>query len=244
MKILGIIPARYKSSRFPGKPLALILGKPLIIYVCEIAEEALGKENVVVATDSNQIADLVKSFGYNYCLTSPDHLTGTDRLVEVSEKMDSDIYLNIQGDEPLINPLDIKKIAENKTLFPDFIINGMTYISDSEDPNSINIPKVVVDCNSKLLYMSRAAIPGSKNPSNNLRYLKQVCIYAFNKEELQLMKSNPTKTPLEDSEDIEILRFLELGRNVKMVHLSSGSLAVDVPSDIKNVENELRLKKV
>lgn len=244
MKVLGIIPARFESSRFPGKPLALILDKPLIIYVCEIAEKALGKDQVVVATDDKRIASVVESYGYQYCITSTKHLTGTDRLVEVSESTHADIYLNIQGDEPLINPDDILKVVKAKLDFPSFVINGMTIIADSEDPQSVNIPKVVVDSNDKLLYMSRALIPGSKKPGKGLSFFKQVCIYAFNKAELQIIKANPNKTRLEASEDIEILRFLELGSSIKMVKLSAGSLAVDIPSDILNVENELRLKKI
>lgn len=242
MKVLGIIPARFQSSRLPGKPLALILGKPLIIWVCELVEKAIGKENTVVATDDERIAKTVAQYGFEYIMTSSEHLTGTDRLAEVSRKIEADIYVNIQGDEPLINPDDILKVISIKKQNPNSIINAMALLSEEEDPNSINIPKVIVNPKGDLVYMSRLAIPGNKKDRSKYNYLKQVCIYAFNKEELNLFYNHPNKTPLENEEDIEILRFLELGRKIKMVHLESSSLAVDVPEDIKNVENALRIK--
>ena len=242
MKILGIIPARYQSSRLPGKPLVEILGKPLIIWVCEIVEKALGKENTIVATDDERIAQTVESHGFNFVMTSSNHLTGTDRLAEVSRKIDADMYINIQGDEPLIDPNDIIKVADAKKLDPESIINAMTFISQDEDPESVNIPKVIVDQNNKLLYMSRLPIPGNKKNLRNCPYLKQVCIYAFSKEELDIYYKHPSKTPLEYEEDIEILRFLELGKRINMVHLDTSSLAVDVPEDIIKVENALRAK--
>mgnify|MGYP001063210087 CR=1 FL=1 len=244
MRILGVIPARFQSSRLPGKPLVLILGKPLIIWVCEIVEKALGNENTIVATDDERIAKTVQDYGFKFVMTSSKHLTGTDRLAEVSRKIDADIYVNVQGDEPLVNHLDIKKIAKLKLESPETIINAMTYISDDEEPNSVHIPKVIVNLNNELLYLSRLSIPGSKMGNNDFKYLKQVCIYAFSKQELEVFFRHPLKTPLEQQEDIEILRFLELGYTIKMVHLDTSSLAVDVPEDIKKVENALQSKNL
>ncbi len=115
MKVIGIIPARYKSSRFPGKPLALILNKPMIIWVCEIVEKALGKENTFVATDDKQIKETVLKHGYNVVMTSENCLTGTDRLWEVAQKIKADIYVNIQGDEPTLDPNEIYGLLSEKT---------------------------------------------------------------------------------------------------------------------------------
>jgi len=242
MKAIGVIPARYKSSRFPGKPLVDLLGKPMIIWVCELVEQALGKENTYVATDDDRIAQVVNEYGYTTVMTSPNNLTGTDRLAEVSRSIDADIYINIQGDEPMIDPADITKVKQVKQENPDTIINAMTKITADEDPSSVNLPKVITALNNDLIYMSRLAIPGNKSGEQHGDYFKQVCIYAFTKEELALFASRDTKTPLENHEDIEILRFLEMGKKIKMVEVSKSSLAVDVPSDLEKVTDALQNK--
>lgn len=240
MKALGIIPARYKSSRFPGKPLVNILGKPLVIHVAEKAEQALGRENVIIATEDDRIASTVKEFGYRAELTSDAHLTGTDRLWEVAQRNVADIYVNIQGDEPMINPDDINKIVRAKVDHPEFIINGMCDIGSDENPTSVNIPKVLVNNKNELIYMSRLAIPGIKASSNRLPvYKKQVCIYAFTLEELKAYGEASKKAEYEFFEDIEILRFFDLGKRIMMVETSGASLAVDVPEDVEKVEKHL-----
>lgn len=242
MKIIGLIPARYKSSRFPGKPLAKILDKPMIIWVCERSVQALGNENVFVATDDERIAKVVNDYGYNYIMTAEDHLTGTDRLAEVATIIDADIYINIQGDEPLINHDDINKVKNVKIEYPNLIVNGMAPLLEVEDPEDVNIPKVIVNLNNDLVYMSRSAIPGIKSKDNAKRpdYKKQVCIYAFNQKELLAFSNQKAKTPLESFEDIEILRFLELGYQIRMVETSGSSLAVDNPPDIQKVEKAIK----
>jgi len=240
-KIVGIIPARYASSRYPGKPLVEVCGKPLVIHVCEKVEAALGKEATFVATDDENIKEVVESFGYNVVMTHSNHPTGTDRLYEVSMKLDADIYINVQGDEPVVNPDDIIKIAEVKKQNPEFVINGMFPINmETEDANSVNIPKLVVNRNDDLIYMSRLPVPGFKDASKKPTYLKQICIYAFTKQELELYGENGGKELIESYEDIEILRFLELGHKVKMVMMSGESLAVDVPEDVERVENFIK----
>lgn len=241
MKIIGVIPARFKSSRFPGKPLALILGKPMIIWVCEIVEKALGIENTFVATDDDRIAKTILDHGYKVVMTSSDCLTGTDRLWEVAQKINADIYINIQGDEPMLDPNDIIRITEAKKESPNFVINGMTKISESEDPNNINLPKVLINKQNELIYMSRLPIPGIKSSGTPI-YYKQVCIYAFTYEELMQFGTCNEKAYYEKFEDIEILRFFDLGIKIKMVVTSASSLAVDIPQDIKNVEIALKLK--
>jgi 3-deoxy-manno-octulosonate cytidylyltransferase (CMP-KDO synthetase) len=243
MKAIGIIPARYKSSRFPGKPLISILGKPLIIHVAEKVEAALGRDNTIIATEDERIQKVVTEYGYKVVMTDSSHPTGTDRLYEVATKNKADIYLNIQGDEPMVKPEDIIMILEKKKLFHNYIINGMCPLSPHEDPASINIPKVVVSLENDLLYMSRLAIPGIKDPSLGIPiYRKQVCIYAFNFQELEGFALYKKKMYNEQYEDIEILRFLELGFKVKMIETSGASLAVDVPDDVFVVENALKAR--
>lgn len=241
MKVIGIIPARYHSSRFPGKPLIDLLGKPMIIWVADIASKALGKENVYVATDDERIKDVVKKYGYQALMTSNNALTGTDRVYEASQLVDADVYINIQGDEPLLNPLDIRKIAEYKMRYPNEVINGMCGLSEYEDPNNINIPKVVTTEDNRLIYISRLAIPGSKRKIFDSKlYKKQVCIYAFNKKELEAYYSLNRKSYVEEIEDIEILRFFELSIPIRMVETTGNSLAIDIPEDVPKVIEALK----
>lgn len=239
MKFLGVIPARYKSSRYPGKPLVHIAGKPLVIHVCEKAEMALGKDNFVVATEDERIVHEVHKWGYNAVLTTDNPKTGTDRLWEVAQKIKADIYINIQGDEPMLDPIDIYKVYQARLNNPQFITNGYCKISENEDPHSINIPKVIFNEKNELIYMSRMAIPGVKGRTDRPDYYKQVCIYTFTFEELKAFGERVHKTYLESFEDIEILRFLEMGYKIKMVETSGASLAVDVPDDVIAVEQAL-----
>ncbi|PHQ28288.1 3-deoxy-manno-octulosonate cytidylyltransferase [Leeuwenhoekiella nanhaiensis] len=241
MRKLGIIPARYKSSRFPGKPLIEILGIPMIIRVANIVADALGKENTIIATEDNRIKKLVESYDFQVVMTSENCLTGTDRVWEVAKQIKADIYINIQGDEPVLDPRDILKIAEEKVNFPDYVINGMIDIGSNEDPNNINIPKVLVNRNNELIYMSRLAIPGKKEQTTDLpKYKKQVCIYAFSYNDLKAYGEANGKAEYEKFEDIEILRFFDFNIPIKMVETSRNSLAVDVIEDVANVERYLK----
>ena len=240
-KIVGIIPARYKSSRLPGKPLVRLLGKPMIIWVAEIVAKALGIENTYVATDDLRIVETVEKNGFKTVLTSDKHLTGTDRLAEVAGKIDADIYINIQGDEPTLDPRSILKVVEVKKLFENEVVNAMTILSPDENPASQNIPKVVFTEDLRMIYMSRLPIPGFKSAENKPdKYYKQVCIYAFNKAELLLYGKMQRKGKVEQHEDIEILRFLELGIPIRMVEVDGSTYAVDVVEDIPVVEKCLK----
>jgi len=244
MKRIGVIPARYKSSRFPGKPLVEIVGIPMIIRVAKIVSDALGKENTYVATEDNRIKIVVESYGYNVVMTPDNCLTGTDRVWEVAKKIKADIYLNIQGDEPLLNPLDILRIADEKEKFPNHVINGMIDIDSEEDPTNINLPKVLINKQNELIYMSRLPIPGIKDFSKgNPIYKKQVCIYAFNYQELKKFGESSKKAEYEKYEDIEILRFFDFSIPIKMVETSTSSLAVDVVEDLLKVEQFLKTKR-
>ena len=234
-----VIPARYKSSRFPGKPLAKIYGKEMILWVCEVAEKSVGSENVYVATENEEIAHLVKNNGYQVVMTSDECLTGTDRVAEASKEIDADIFINIQGDEPLVSADDVNKVIEAKKDNPKHIINCMSKLHKDEDPSDVKIPKVVTDKDNDLLYASRGCIPMNKNGLDptivGSEAYKQVCIYGFSKEQLDRFHSDK-KTSLESVEDIEIIRFLEKGMRVKMLELNTVSYAVDYPEDIKKIE--------
>lgn len=238
MKTIIIIPARYKSSRFPGKPLKLIHNIPMIVRVWNQCIKALSKDNIYVATDDEQIKNCCIENGIQYLMTSDSCLTGTDRVYEASKLVDADLYINVQGDEPLIDPLDIKAVIKNAEENPGTVINAMCKINTEIDYRSLTVPKVVFREDSRLLYMSRAAIPSNKDNQFHSAW-KQVCIYAFTRASLELYASRDKKTFFENQEDIEILRFLELGLEVKMVEVSESSIAVDVPDDITRVENEL-----
>ncbi len=241
MKSVVVIPARYQSSRFPGKPLINLLGKPMILWVSELSAKAVGKENVYIATDDERISKIVTDAGFNAIITSDQCLTGTDRLAEAANKISADIYINVQGDEPLVNPTDIINIIKTKELYYDEIINGYCPISCDENPSNVNIPKVIFTEDNSLVYMSRQAIPGFKDKTQApSQYYKQVCIYAFTVDELISYADYGRKSTLEASEDIEIIRFLEWGKKIRMVETNPGSLAVDVQEDVAKVEQGLR----
>jgi len=233
-----VIPARYKSSRFPGKPLAKINGKEMILHVAEKAELAVGKENVYVATENEKIALVCKTAGYNIVITSDNCLTGTDRVAEAAKEIDADIFINVQGDEPMVDPNDIIRVIKTKKDNPKSVINCMSKLHKDECPTDKKIPKVIFDLEDNLIYSSRNPIPGKKEGDSTIAY-KQVAIYAFSKSQLNKF-SQDKKTPLENEEDIEINRFIEKGIPVKMLRVTKVSYAVDYLEDIKIVERELR----
>ncbi len=245
MEISIIIPARYGSSRYKGKPLVKLLGREMILRVADICLNVVKKQKLYIATDDNRIAKKVSENGFNFIMTSKRCLTGTDRVAEASKKIRSDIYINVQGDEPTIRPVDIKKIIQSKIKFPNHVICGYDKIHKYENPFNLNLPKVVVNEKNDLVYMSRSVIPGSKKKLKKKYYFKQVCIYAFNKNELKKFHSRNQKGKLEKIEDIEILRFFEDDIKIKMVKLNSSSVAVDEKSDVKKAEKIMKksLKK-
>jgi 3-deoxy-manno-octulosonate cytidylyltransferase (CMP-KDO synthetase) len=235
-----IIPARYGSSRLPGKPLKLLCGKELILHVAERCRKVLGNKYLFIATDSSKIKKKVKENKFNVIMTSKKCLTGTDRVAQASKKIRGKIFINVQGDEPLINPSDIKKIINAKKKFPNHVICGYAKVSALENSQNRNIPKVVMNKESELIYISRANIPSTKNKNKKIDYLKQVCVYAFNKNELNKFYKLKQKSKLEKIEDIEILRFFELNIKIKMIKLNENTIAVDEIKDIYKVEKILQ----
>ena len=239
MKTSIIIPARYGSSRYRGKPLVKILGREMILRVADICKK-IKNVRVFIATDSKKIANVAEKNGYDYIMTSKNCLTGTDRVAEASKKIKSEIFINVQGDEPTISPRDIQKIMNAKKKFPNHVICGYDKIHNFESPKNINLPKVVVNSKDELIYISRALVPGAKKKNKNVNYFKQVCIYAFNKKQLKKFHLKRRKSIIEKIEDIEILRFFEIDEKIKMVKLNSNSVAVDEMCDVKKAEKLLK----
>ena len=239
MDFIIVIPARYKSTRLPGKPLVSILGKSMVQRTYEQCVKAVSEELVYIATEDQRIVEHCQLNNMNVLLTSDSCLTGTDRIGEVATKIKADYYINVQGDEPMFNPDDILKVIETIKTDSGLIVNGYCAITENEMYESRSVIKTVFRPDGRLLYMSRSSIPGNKSGMFKKAW-RQVCIYAFPSEALAAFTNCKIKTILEEEEDIEILRFLELGMEVKMVELSSQSIAVDNPEDIIRVENELR----
>lgn len=238
MKYAIVIPARYESSRFPGKPLAKILRIPLIERVWKQCSMAIEKEKVFVATDSKEIEAFCFDKNINVIMTSKDCLTGSDRVYEAASILGLDYVINVQGDEPLVLPEDINKIIDSSKKHPETILNGMCRIESESEFRSLTVPKVVFNEKKELLYMSRAAIPQNKENSY-IKAWKQVCIYGFPIKSLKYFYSQKNKSSNEIIEDIEILRFLDHGFKIKMIEVSQSSIAVDFPEDIQKVEQAI-----
>jgi 3-deoxy-manno-octulosonate cytidylyltransferase (CMP-KDO synthetase) len=230
-----IIPARFGSSRLEGKPLVNLCGVPMIVRTYLQCIKACPPEKVFVACDDERIKIICEQHDIQVLMTSSDCLTGTDRVAECAQQLDADVYINVQGDEPVFNPEDLDTFINTVQKFPTEVLNGVCEIDDEALFRSGTIPKVVMREDGRLLYMSRAGIPTNKK-HEFITSWRQVCVYAFPKKSLYAFKAQKVKTPLEKIEDIEILRFLELGWEVRMVPLSVQSVAVDTPEDIEKVE--------
>lgn len=245
-----IIPAREHSTRFPGKPLALISGVPMLVRTWRQVTQAVPEAKVVVVTDSAKVMDLCSCFGINFIRTSATCKTGTDRVAQVavlanqSEEfafLKASRYINVQGDEPVIDPLALKEFILASLKNDALVCNAKAKIDDLSKYCSLHVPKVVTDNNNNMVYMSRASIPSNKVGTLTESYY-QLGIYSFTPEALIAFASMKEKGRLEAIEDIEILRFIDLGIKVKMINLDTASLSVDLPSDIALVEEYLRLQ--
>ena len=234
MKTVLVIPARYKSTRFPGKPLIDLAGKTMIERVYGQCIKAYPAKQIFVATEDERILLHCRSLNIQCILTSDNCLTGTDRVAEVAQQIDADYYINVQGDEPIFNPFDISNFIDILPNYNGHILNGYCDIALEVDYKSVSVPKVVFRQDGRLLYMSRSAIPGNKNSLFHFGY-RQVCIYAFPKKALLAFSAFNKKTLFEQEEDIEILRFLEMGYEVQMIKMSSDSIPIDSPEDIEKV---------
>lgn len=238
MKSIIVIPARMQSSRLPGKPLIDLNGQTLIQRTYNQCAKAFPKERIYIATENIQIENHCKAENMQVIMTSDNCLTGTDRVAEVAEQIEADYYINVQGDEPLMNPQDILDTEVAIQKYKGEVINGYAKVSDESLYTSLSIPKLVFRPDGRLLYMSRAPIPGNKTGDFETSW-RQICVYAYPKSALRDFAAHGKKTPLEAIEDLEILRFLELGYEVRMIPLSSDSIAVDIPEDVERVKLKL-----
>lgn len=239
MRYIVVIPARFQSSRLPGKPLVNLCGVPMIVRTYRQCTKVVPAERVCVATDDDSIRAVCEKEGIRVVMTSGNCLTGTDRVAEVAQKIEADTYINVQGDEPVFNPDDLRALIESASAHPQDVINGYCQITDEEMFRSSSVPKVVMRPDGRLLYMSRAPIPTSK-AHDFTKAWRQVCAYAFPKRALEKFSLSTSKTQLEAIEDIEILRFLELGWDVRMIPMSDVSVAVDNPEDVVRAEAAIR----
>jgi len=237
MRILGVIPSRYASTRFPGKPLADIAGKTMIQRVVEQVQQSDAITDVIVATDDQRILDHVESFGGNVCMTSQDHQSGTDRCQEAlqSHSETYDYVVNIQGDEPFIQPSQINQLAQ--------LLDGQTQlatlikpISDNQQIANPNIVKVVKSLNEEAIYFSRSPIPYLRNHHQDQwtqqhQYYKHIGIYAYRSDVLDRITSLPISS-LESAESLEQLRWLENGYHIKTAVTTFESIGIDTPEDL------------
>lgn len=241
--IVGVIPARYLSSRFEGKPLADIAGKPMIWWVYQQCMKVDDFSSVYVATDDDRIFDICKKLDMRCVMTSTSHQTGTDRVGEVAEKIPADLYVNIQGDEPLIEPetilAAIKPFYSNKHLE---VSNLMTSIKDPVEVINFTVPKVITNKDGIGIYLTRSATPYPKGKID-YKFYKQVCVYGFTPEALKFYCSSP-RGKMETIEDIEILRFIEAGYKVQFIEVDSDTVAVDTPNDLEKVKSIVDKMKI
>lgn len=236
--VVVVIPARWASTRFPGKPLADIAGKPMIEHVYQRASKALGVDKVLVATDDIKILKCVREFGGEVVLTG-EHRSGTDRVAEAVADISCDIVVNVQGDEPLLPPQMIEEVIKP---FKDDNSLQMTSLKRTfrvdEDPSSPQLVKVVTDIKDNALYFSRSLIPYPRYPQQLGPFL-HVGIYAYRKKFLLKFSSLPS-TPLEQTEGLEQLRVLEHGYQIKVPTTEFFSIGVDAPDDIEKVKRYLQ----
>ena len=239
MKVLCIIPARYASTRLPGKPLRDIAGKPMIVRVYERAMGARLVQDVVVATDDERIRAAVEAHGGRAVMTRADHATGTDRLAEVAARMtDCDLIINVQGDEPLIEPSVIDALVApfraDEQLSMATVKTEMRNAAEMENPNNV---KVITDANDNALYFSRARIPYARVPG--AKVYKDIGIYAYRRDFL-LAYARMAQTPLERSESLEQLRALENGYRIRVVETDAVFIGVDTEEDLVAVNEVYR----
>jgi len=239
MQAVGVIPARFAASRFPGKPLATIAGRPMIQHVFEGARQAASLRDVLVATDDERVAEACRGFGAPVVMTSPDHPTGSDRLAEVAADLDAEIIVNVQGDEPLIEGFVIDAAVAALRDSPESPMSTVVHLADPAIRDDPNVVKVVMDRNGRALYFSRAGIPHPRAGGKPARVWQHVGLYAYRRDFLLRYVELPP-TEAEGAEALEQLRVLEHGYRICCACIEGWhSVGVDTPEDIARVEARL-----
>lgn len=237
MQIVGLIPSRYASVRFPAKSLALIAGKPMVLHVLEAALAAKRLDRVAVATDDERIAGVVRSAGGEAVMTSPSAASGTDRLAEAARAVPGDVYVNVQGDEPLMDPRNIDRAVAALLEAPGREIASVWVPLDAAEASDPNAVKVAVAADGRALYFSRAPIPFPRGAAP--AYRKHLGLYAYRASTLQRIAALAPST-LEKSESLEQLRWLEAGYSIWMAEAAADSIGVDTPEDLARAEMWMR----
>lgn len=231
--VVIVIPARYGSSRLPGKPLLDIVGKPMIQHVYERALQVAGVAEVWVATDDQRVMQAVMGFGGRAVMTRVDHESGTDRLVEVMQKVDADIYINLQGDEPMIRPQDVAHLVQGMRDDADLPVATLCHAISAEEALEASTVKVVVNTRRDALYFSRSPIPYPRN-ADKARYLKHVGIYGYRRDVLQNYSQLPEAMP-EQAESLEQLRLMNAGIAIRAFEVAATGPGVDTPACLEKV---------
>ncbi|MCX5708423.1 MAG: 3-deoxy-manno-octulosonate cytidylyltransferase [Candidatus Omnitrophica bacterium] len=244
-KVVGVIPARYSSTRFEAKVLADIMGKPMIQWVWERAKQVKVLDELIIACDDERVAEVCKGFGATVAMTAKGHASGTDRIAEVVNPLDVKVVVNIQGDEPMIHPTMIDSVA--REILSGSAISVATIIKKIEDPQEINDPhvvKVVKDKNDFALYFSRSPIPFLARNSDITApvYYKHIGLYGYSKDFLFTYK-NMAPSCLERTEKLEQLRILEDGYKIKVIETKYNTIGVDTPEDLEKVKEYLKQEK-
>lgn len=238
MKIAAIIPSRWGSTRFPGKPLADIAGKPMIAHVWERVSQAEGIDEVIVAHDDARIGAVIDALGGRTQLTRPDHETGSDRLVEVAETIDAEVVINVQGDVPLVRPADLALLAALLREEPEISVASLCYPMSAAEADNPHHVKVVCAANGDALYFSRSPIPYPRDPAA-ARYLHHVGIFAYRRETLLGFADLPVPSA-ERAEGLEQLRLLAAGIPIRMIEIEPTGPGVDTPEELEKVEAILK----
>lgn len=237
-KVKIILPARLESSRLANKLLLQVDGIPLFIYTAQRCAQAVSKSDIIIATNSNQIASVASTYGFNYIITENRHTTGTDRVAEVARSLEDDtIIINVQADEVEIDPKNILKVLEAKKNSKDKVITGK-YKVDKETFYDTRSAKIVTDTQNNILYISRAPVPCTKNGEWSGQGYAQVSVYAFSRKDLEFFSST-NRGYLEETEDIELLRFLENGVQVEAINMSNKGISIDTIDQFIEFKNKI-----
>ncbi len=240
MKSVIVIPARYGSTRFPGKSLARLQGRPMIQWVWEAASRSRLSEQVIIATDDDRIADVAAKFGADVVMTKKSHSSGTDRIAEVADKISAHLYINVQGDEPLLQPGAVDDLIRGMAESPRVPIGTLAHPIEREaEWRSPEIVKVVCNRHNEALYFSRSPLPFMRAWSTKAKLLRHVGIYAYRANALATFVSLKPSA-LELAESLEQLRALEHGMTIQVIETKYRCLGVDTPADLERVEEEMR----